>query len=714
MRGTRASPRTPTGTEPIDLGKAVITPRRPLVAGSLVTLTYTYTAGHPIDDSGCVKVAFRFAGDFGVPQFSDPGAENFCLIRTTGDCLVEPRWDPKGHTRPWDRTLFLKVTRGYLAAGERIIVVFGDRSGGSPGWQVQTFCERSFEFKTLVDLIATCRFRELPASPAVRIVAGPAARAVCVATSQVEAGRPFAVRLKTEDAWGNPTRKPRRCTHPGFERLGVHRVEASDRRTGLEARSNPIRVVSRNRGLRPFWADLHGQSEETLGTNSIEDYFTFARDFGLVEIAGHQGNDFQISDEFWRRINRTAREFCEPGRFVTFPGYEWSGNTPLGGDRNVYFGGEGGRIVHSSTELLPGGRSRFPTAATADRLFAALRCQGDKRPFVIAHVGGRYADLGLHDPEIEAAVEVHSCWGTFEWLVEEALARGYRVGICAGSDDHKGRPGGAHPGARKFGALGGLTCILAAGLDRNHILRAIQARHLYATTGARMLLEVGLETRSGASAMMGDLARVGQNDEPRLRVEVAGTGPLESVEVRQGVRTLGVLRPCGEEDPGPRLKVLWGGAEVRGRGRQVRWDGELLVRGNTIRSFQPVNFWNPRQQPRRAGKGRLAWESVTTGGQAGVILTLGRPEAGTLEVRTPQGDLRCPVGSLGFEPTVRECGGLRKRIAAYRLSRRPGPGEYECTFPLRELGPGENAVYVRVDQEDGHSAWSSPVYVSRD
>jgi len=32
-----------------------------------------------------------------------------------------------------------------------------------------------------------------------------------------------------------------------------------------------------------------------------------------------------------------AAEYNGDGKFVIFPGYEWSGNTGLGGDRNVMF-----------------------------------------------------------------------------------------------------------------------------------------------------------------------------------------------------------------------------------------------------------------------------------------------------------------------------------------------------------------------------------------
>ena len=77
---------------------------------------------------------------------------------------------------------------------------------------------------------------------------------------------------------------------------------------------------------------------------------------------------------------------------------------------------------------------------------------------MFAHIGGRYADIKMaHDARIERSVEVHSDWGTFEWLLRDALEQGYRVGILANSDGHKGRHGASHPGASLFGAYGGLS-----------------------------------------------------------------------------------------------------------------------------------------------------------------------------------------------------------------------------------------------------------------
>ena len=696
-------------TQHLDLGHAAISPTEPVVAGSYATITYTYTTGHPIDDTGAIRIAFRAASDFGTPQFDDPAAPDYCAIHTTGDCRLDPRWDPKGNTRPWGHTLYIKVMAGYLDRGDQVIIVFGDRSGGSPGWRVQSFCERTFEFKTLVDPIATYEFKELPRSPELEIIPGEPAIAVCIAPSQALVGEPFAYHLKLEDRWGNPTCAPQPLSHPGFSEPGVRFLTARDRATGLVARSNPIDVVAEPAALCSFWADLHGQSEETIGSNTIQDYFTFARDSALLDIAAHQGNDFQVTGEFWTTVNETTEAFNRDGRFVTFPGYEWSANTPLGGDRNVYYAKEGGTIVHSCFDLLPGKASRYPMALTAAEMFRKLE---GPPAFAFAHVGGRYADLRMHDPSIEIAVEVHSAWGTFEWLVEDALKLGYRIGICANSDGHKGRPGASYPGARTFGSYGGLTCVLAEGLDRESALVALRARHFFATTGHRPRLSANLSTADGREAMIGDVIEAGSGV-PVLRVRAVGTAPIESVEVRNGLQTIAVRKPFGEKDLGKRIKVIWSGAEVRGRARRTLWDGSLAVDADRIVGLTPINFWNPLQPPQQTSPNRLEWQSITTGGISGVILDLEKSDGGQLVLDTAQGQFRCDVSEIGIKPILWQCGGLRKQIQVYRLPDDLDSYSYEFELPLDDLTPGDNPVYVRVTQLDGHMVWSSPIYLVR-
>ena len=47
-------------TQNFDLGEAAIQPDQPVAAGQYMTVNFTYTAGHPIDDSGYIKITFRF------------------------------------------------------------------------------------------------------------------------------------------------------------------------------------------------------------------------------------------------------------------------------------------------------------------------------------------------------------------------------------------------------------------------------------------------------------------------------------------------------------------------------------------------------------------------------------------------------------------------------------------------------------------------------
>ena len=97
---------------------------------------------------------------------------------------------------------------------------------------------------------------------------------------------------------------------------------------------------------------MHAQSGETIGVGTAREYFDFARNKAFLDIAGHQGNDFQITDAFWQHLNELTAEYNEDNRFLTLPGYEWSGNTGLGGDHNVWFRDEGRPIYRSSRALI--------------------------------------------------------------------------------------------------------------------------------------------------------------------------------------------------------------------------------------------------------------------------------------------------------------------------------------------------------------------------
>ena len=55
------------------MGSAELTPSGSFEAGSMQSFTLVYTAGaFGVDDTGSIKIGFRFATDFGPVQFTDP------------------------------------------------------------------------------------------------------------------------------------------------------------------------------------------------------------------------------------------------------------------------------------------------------------------------------------------------------------------------------------------------------------------------------------------------------------------------------------------------------------------------------------------------------------------------------------------------------------------------------------------------------------------
>lgn len=736
---------------PEEMGRAEIVPNKPVEAGSYASFTYTYTAGKfGIDDTGGIKICFRTTSDMGKPQFKDPEAPNYVTVRASNGVPLDTIFDARLNIRPWPQTIFIRTKAGFLRAGDQIIVEIGDRSGGSPGYRMQTNVEDTFEFKTLVDALATYEFVELPQSPVLKLVSGPPVSYRIVLPTQRAIGDKFKVAVIPEDRWGNPTYFPdaalRLSGHPALPNLdrafpgkgmsgplvieglsvdgaGDYTINLTDGNGRTLATSNPMRV-SQIIDLKPYWADMHGQSEETVGTNSAEDYFRFARDLAFLDVVGHQGNDFQITPEFWNKLNKLSAAYNADGQFVTLPGYEWSGNTGMGGDRNVYYEREGEPIFRSSRVLTALPESERDCNQVND-LFDALR---GRDAAVAAHVGGRYADLHAgHDGRLENSVEIHSSWGTFEWLLHDAFELGFRAGIVCNSDDHKGRQGATSPGASQFGAIGGLTCLLLPKLDRPSVFQALRHRRHYGTTGCRMFLSVAAHMpkpaeiferdpalfeqmpERGTNAQMGHIVRT-DAEEVQFEFDAIGSAPIERVDIFNGLELISTVRGFDSVQGSRRIRVLWEGAEYRGRGRQTIWDGHADLTGNHFKDARSFNFLNADSPLVTEGDTRLSWRSVTTGNMAGFDIHLDNPAAGELHVATRPASIKVAIKDIGSDDIVADAGGLGRRIRVFRLPENGGRTAVRATCSVKLKSGRDNPIFARVTQEDGHQAWSSPIY----
>ena len=303
---------------------------------------------------------------------------------------------------------------------------------------------------------------------------------------------------------------------------------------GFTYESNPM--LASEGALPVLWADLHGHSQLSDGTGTPEDYFRYARDVAALDIAvltdhDHWGIHFlDQRPDLWKYLCQVANDFYAPGEFVSLLGYEWT--SWIYGHRHVVYFTEEGEL-HSSLS---------PETESPAQLWAKLEGQ-DALTFAHHSAGGPIATdwSFVPDPVIEPVTEIVSVHGSSEAsdspqriyrsipgnFVRDILDSGMRFGFIGSGDSHDGHPGLAHLGAPS----GGLAAILAEEHTRESVLEALRARRVYATNGARILLQVSL-----GGHRMGSTIPAEETGPLPLSVRVVGTGPIDAIDfVRKGI-----------------------------------------------------------------------------------------------------------------------------------------------------------------------------------
>ncbi|KAI8315582.1 hypothetical protein K4K59_001192 [Colletotrichum sp. SAR11_240] len=506
-----------------------------LTAGQWTELIVEYTVGASgLADGAWIKGTFKFYSDWALFQTSDPKEDNYVSVEYTPGPLHEGqtaatvqslavRFDQKGHERPFQKAIIVDIVDGYMNPGDKITVRIGDRRWGSRGTRVQTFVEDKFLMRWYIDPVGTSRFAPIKPDIAFPIKSGPVARVKTTTPRVVRPGVPIPLHVHTEDIWGNAT------ADLGNLKAEVKLIKGGSKAEVVQTKTLPfaaqgwtvvndtcelvkdgdydlvVAVVDGEGAViatatdyisvyaslpipRPLYSDLHVHSDDTVGTNSTTYNFSYAKEIAGLDVVGYTANDFNITQEKWEHTLEIIKGVNSPGEFVVFPGTEWCGNSAAGGDHNVVFLDDPktsqpefpfdkkGNVARSFEWNEDGPAELTPGAWPLDEVYATY-AHSPESHLLIPHVGGRRCNLAWHHPQLERLLEIGSAWGLFEWLLRDAVKRGWKLGVSANSDEHRGRCGGGVPGTAVFGTKGGLTGVLADKLERGEVAKALRARH---------------------------------------------------------------------------------------------------------------------------------------------------------------------------------------------------------------------------------------------
>jgi len=445
----------------------------------------------------------------------------------------------------------------------------------------------------------------------------------------------------------------------------------------------------------------------------------------------------------WEIVRAAVQRHNEPGRFITFPGYEWHGNRRSGGDHNVFYPEDGPLVL---PDTLP-------------ELYEHCRAA---RALAIPHhtayrggPGGRGKDWAMHDEDLSPVAEIYSHHGCSEAVdaplpmirnksmgprvtggtIQDGLARGCRIGIIASGDTHTGYPGVWN---------NGLAAVWAPELTREALWEALLQRRAYGVTGDRMLVDFRLD-----DAPMGSVIR--GRGEVRISASVVGDAAIDRIELLRNARVIASYCHAGRWDADPeaarlraklRITAGWGpGHEYGLTPAERRWHGRLRIEGGEIPTAGG-RFTRFGQRLRRVSESEWEWDLTTSDRRSpdenvqGIVFELTGAADSRLSVAVDgesisltlrdalSGSRVLPLldearialeDQFGLTPSdIPSPDALYHNAPKVKIHRAVPESGYRVQTTLSDdPPPGRSHYYLRVSQTNGQMAWTSPIWVER-
>lgn len=723
----------------------------PFPAGSWQTIRQTYTVGKmSMVTGGGVMIGQQLFNylDRGRPQRYFSKGDNYITIQSSNPSVrfsnttVTSYGVHGGFFRPAPMTAF-EIAEGTLREGDSLTVTYGDRSGGSRGYPIQSFSNDQLILPLYIDLEGKGNFFT-PKWPSIKVIGSEIKTVKGFAPSILKCNEPFELSVRSEDLLYNSASGPipsyevllngqHFSTIPAgnesitliknlkFKEPGVYRFSFRSKDGKITGDGNPI-LVQKDPTYRIYWGETHGHSGFAEAQGSVEGYYHFGRDEARLDFLCLSEHDLWMDDFEWKELQDATRHYKEEGKFIPILGYEWTVSRAGGGHHNVFF-------------RTPD-RKRVPRqeAPTLPELYRGLHRENDPEDVLIIPHAHQPGDWTQNDPDLEKLVEMYSMHGSFEWFGNMYLKQGHEIGFVAASDDHRGHPG--YTGTNKYGALvsfGGLAAVIAKEKTTDDIFSALRHLSVYATSGQRIILDAKL---NGATTG----TRQKYTEERRLTCRVIGTAPIESIDVVKNSEVIFSRRYLTAPiEPHMFVRVAFESSSEaftydNPRGYR-RWKGTLEVKGAKVVGVKTPGFENrytekatiDPQNPNLINfytetRGRADVMIVELeGGSPNTVFTFHLDStreygASSSLIRYPRylpaEDLKLRFGAMTNGRLVHEFM-LDDHTDSLSLQAINPKAAMEQEFQYVDLDspkPGDY-YYVRVTQLDGARAWSSPFWV---
>lgn len=463
----------------------------------------------------------------------------------------------------------------HLQQGDVITVTWGDRSHNGPGVSAPAFATEYYFLPFKYSLLPE-RDRDLPTRrgefehlPSIYVKGKEPARLYVTAQPLHSAKEKFSLNIAAVDKHGNLSedftgRIRLRCdasnaklpdsvtltaADKGHRRVdniritapGWYKIEAVC--GDIRGKSNYLRITEERPVEQIYFGDMHNHTLDCDGTPWHPQHYYYARnvaglDFGTISCHA----EYFGCKEAWDTYLRYATAANEPGRFVTFYGYEWAG----GGHINAYFLNEQDVSVFSGDRLV---KNRMPddppfrTPCTGEGKFIehVKALQRKVRVFLIAHCHTSYTPAV--DDQVLWVDEIYSCHKRDRMAREsryrDNLERGLYLGVVAGSDMHRllmghlcRQPGKLWASSGELISTAqhqtaGLQATFAHKLTRRSVYNGMKQRHTYGTTGERIVLLFDIDGKN----IMGDQVVISHGLKPKLNIQVGGTDKITEVAI---------------------------------------------------------------------------------------------------------------------------------------------------------------------------------------